>query len=106
MSDTEIKIAHRPAANYASHSATGALLVGPSGDGMFHLTFFSDRLYVKTETGSLVESGRYATSVREDDLESFREDKVSISVTPAILKDLSEALARRVAELDNERAVG
>jgi hypothetical protein len=102
MPEKDIKIPHRSATNYLTHSATGALLAGPSPDGMFHLTFFADRVHVKTETGCFVEPGTYTVGLREDDIESFRENKVSISVSPATLRDLSRILARRVADWDKE----
>jgi hypothetical protein len=106
MADQDIKIPHRPASNFASHSATGAVLSGPSPDGFFHLTFFSDRIHVKTETGTFVEKGRYTTAIREDDLESFREDKVSVALSIATVKELSVIFARRAEEIEKENAVG
>jgi hypothetical protein len=106
MADQDIKIEHRLATNYASHSATGAILSGPSPDGFLHLTFFSDRIRAKTETGNFVEKGRYTTTVNPDDLESFREDAVSVALSIATVKELSVIFARRSAEIEKENAGG
>lgn len=95
MAENDIKIVHRRASNYANHFITGALLSGPTPDGQVHLTFYADCIQIVSETGSYVEEGKYTTSISAGDLESFREDKVTIAVTEEILESIAQMLQTR-----------
>jgi hypothetical protein len=39
----EVRIEHKPSKDYASHTATGGLLSGPTSDGFYHLAWIPTR---------------------------------------------------------------
>ena len=40
----EVRIEHKPSKDYASHTATGVLLSGPTSDGFYHLVLNSHNI--------------------------------------------------------------
>ncbi len=84
------KLPHRKSPTFISDHATGAALSGPSNDGLFHLTFYSDSISISSET-MILDSSKvndngigesiYNLNIEQDDLENFREDKARIALS-------------------------
>lgn len=89
-----ITIEHCRASNYLSHFASGAFFAGPTADGMFHLTFFSEARRLKREIGTPLggNSKAYNISIDQKDLEDFREDKVTISISAEAAKNVADLI--------------
>lgn len=100
----KIKIQHHRSPHFSSHFASGAILSGPTADGMYHITFHADAMGIKTETGTLIgdvvkegsaEVAHYKTSIEQDDLEPFREDKARVTLSYRSLLSLRDLLNRQ-----------
>jgi hypothetical protein len=93
----KIKIEHYRSPHFTSTSATGALISGPTPDGLYHLIFYSDAMRIEYETGVPREDGVYKISLEKSGIRALREDKALISMTPETLRRLSLALVTKFA---------
>jgi hypothetical protein len=50
----EVRIEHKPSKDFVSHTATGALLSGPTSDEFYHLVFYADVVEINYEVSVLV----------------------------------------------------
>lgn len=89
-----ITIEHCRASNYSSHFATGAFFAGPTADGMFHLTFFSEARRLKREIGTPIggDPPVYSVTFDKQDLEDFREDKATITVSANVARNIADLI--------------
>jgi hypothetical protein len=78
----KIKIEHYRSLHFTSTSATGALVSGPTPDGLHHLNFYFDAMRIEYETGVPREDEVYKASLEKSGIRALREDKAFISMTP------------------------
>lgn len=100
-----IKIPHRRSESYSSHHASGAILSISRNEDLHYLVFYSDSVKVNSETGNLTGKEKdaageeyfgYEISIKEGDIERYREDRVTISLTRETLLSLQDLLNKRI----------
>lgn len=92
-----IKVQHLKASNYSSHYVNGATMSGPTEDGMYHLTFFSDSIRVESETLGF-KDGHLGFYIDKADMIQFREDKATITISLETIKRIQDLMNRIVSE--------
>lgn len=103
MSEKKVKIPHHRSNQFTSHFATGVILSGETSDGMRHLIFYADAIGIISETGTQIDGDIYSTSIEKDDLSSFREDKVRVTMNIQSMSKLYELLHGQFGNKDNEQ---
>ena len=100
-------IEHHQASNYATHFATGVILSGHGAPppnqpdhAILQLTFYDDAITVTQEHVATSENGSVSTNVENEDVVSFREDKVRICMTRASARQLFTILTRHFTPMD------
>lgn len=107
-----IDIEHHRSPSFTSQHATGAILSGPSIDQVWHLIFYADCVSIIKETANYAgdftphEDGSahagFQTSINQNDVKNFREDKARISMPINSLKSLRDLLNKRLPPEGNE----
>lgn len=101
----DIKVPHKLSKEFISQVATGALLSGPSSDGLFHLVFFRDAVSVEYETAKpTLDEGKYTVHLEPDSINSFREDQSRISMPALALKSLADIISQHLKKTENAEA--
>ncbi len=98
----EVRIKHKPSKDFASHTATGALLSGPTSDGFYHLVFYADVVEINHEVSVLVsqdlEQATYETKIPPGSVSMFREDRARVSMSEGAMRRLSHLLQAKFSE--------
>lgn len=110
MSDAKIvRVKHERAPGFASGIATGISIVGPTGDGMFHLLFFRDMQVVIDEPfeATIVDgpngfTGQALKPAGPGNLEMRREDIASIGLSSSHIAKLGASLLKLAQALNIE----
>jgi hypothetical protein len=98
----EVRIEHKPSKDYASHTATGGLLSGPTSDGFYHLIFYADMVEINHEVSVLVSQGLeqaiYKTEIPPGSISMFRENRARVSMSEEAMRQLSHLLQAKFPE--------
>lgn len=101
MENNQLKVLHKKSNTFKSDHATGAYIIGPTNDGLFFLTFYTDCVTLNSETGILQTQAQegvnpeYTLTVQQDDMENYREDKVSITLSHNTILTLRDLLNKQ-----------
>ena len=100
-------IEHHQASNYATHFATGVILSGHGAPppnqpdhAILQLTFYDDAITVTQEHVATNKNGTISTSVDNEDVMTYREDKVRICMTRASARELFTVLTLHFTPAD------
>jgi hypothetical protein len=98
----EVRIEHKPSKDFASHTATGVLLSGPTSDGFYHLVFYADVVEINHEVSVLVsqdlEQATYKTEIPPGSISMFRENRARVSMSEEAMWQLLHLLQARFSE--------
>jgi hypothetical protein len=98
----EVRIEHKPSKDFASHTATGVLLSGPTSDEFYHLVFYADVVEINYEVSVLVSQGieqaTYETEIPPGSISMFRENRARVSMSEEAMRQLSRLLQARFPE--------
>jgi len=104
MSEKTIKIEHKEANNFSSHLATGAVVVGPTPDGLYHITFYADAIKIESETAIEIQgTDVYQPGLKGGDLKQYREDKARISMQKDMIERLVTAISSQISTEDTDK---
>ena len=104
--DVVEKLPHIRSSNFSSTYVTGVVVSGKES-GAINFIFFEDAVQVLTETlhpVGVAAGGQqeYMVSMQEGDLQSYREDKVRISMPREAAIELYELLKKRFGSGEQE----
>ena len=102
-----IPIEHYKTSNFSSHYASGAFFGGPTADGMYHLTFYSDIRRLRREIGTKIEGSdpvSYNVSMDEHGVENVREDKVTVTIAAETAEKISNLIVSILDEAQKNNA--
>ncbi|MCI0557149.1 MAG: hypothetical protein MN733_01540 [Nitrososphaera sp.] len=105
MTENILKLEHKLSKDFVSHVATGAILSGPTSDGLFHFVFYRDAVWIEYESGRPIpeKANTYESYIDAGDIKNFREDQARISMSEKVLRSLSELIQKKLEKKDEAK---